>query len=89
MIVADVVVLGAWEKYVLELEPRPGWKPWRREELECQERRHSSMLLDGSLTGSVKMQSAHLRQATELKFLGRFVQSDGPQSDDTVRMEQQ
>ena len=55
MIVADVVVLNAKELDVLELEPRPGWKPWRREELECQERRQSSMFLDRALTGSVKM----------------------------------
>ena len=43
---------------------------------------------DGTPLGSVKMQSAQLRQATGLKYIGSTLQSDGDMNAEVNKMEQ-
>ena len=77
MMFADDVVLCAREKDVLELELEQWREALEKRGMKVSRAKTEYMCLNGTPLGSVKMQSAQLKQVTEFKYLGSTVQSDG------------
>ena len=80
MMFADDVVLFAKEKDVLELELELWREALEKREMKVSRANTECMCLNGTPLGSINMQSAQRPHATEFKYLGSTLQSNGDMS---------